>query len=81
MEEDKEGKRTLLYCKAWCFRLNLAALSNFFEVPWNTPASGLTEKDKAGVLSWAGFGLRALSRLRDATDPMKAGVKDYAHRA
>jgi hypothetical protein len=60
--------------KLGAFGSDLAALANFFETPWRQPASGLTVQDQAVVLSWAGFRLRALGRLREAAQPMQAGL-------
>ncbi|MCP4353148.1 MAG: hypothetical protein GY795_47460 [Desulfobacterales bacterium] len=60
--------------KLGAFGADLAALSNFFEIPWSQPASGLTDELKAVVLSWAGFDLRAMGRLREAAEPMRAGL-------
>ncbi|MCP5105555.1 MAG: TIR domain-containing protein [bacterium] len=65
------------YCtkKLGAFGSDLAALSHFFDVPWRQPAAGLPEADKALVLSWAAFRLRAVGRLREAVRPMKAGLE------
>ncbi len=64
------------YCtkKLGAFGADLAALSHFFEVPWSQPAAELKEDKKALVLSWAAFRLRALGRLREALQPMKASL-------
>jgi len=56
------------------FSSDLAALSSFFEIPWHQPAAGLTDDYKAVVQSWAGFSLRALGRLQEASAPIKAGL-------
>jgi len=66
--------------KLGAFGADLSALSNFFEVLWSQPASGLKDADKAVVLSWAGFALRALGRLREAAQPMQAGIELQAKR-
>ncbi len=58
--------------KLGAFGSDLAAVSHFFEVLWTTPAEGLSDMWKAGVLNWAGFGLRALGRLREAAQPLQA---------
>jgi tetratricopeptide (TPR) repeat protein len=63
------------YHKLGAFGSDLAALSHFFQVPWSQPAVGLTEASKAFVLNWVGFGLKAVGRLREAIQPMKAGLK------
>ncbi|MCP5103618.1 MAG: toll/interleukin-1 receptor domain-containing protein [bacterium] len=61
--------------KLGAFGADLSALSHFFEVPWSRPASGLPDGDKAVILSWSAFGLRAVGRLREALQPMKAGLE------
>jgi nucleoside phosphorylase/tetratricopeptide (TPR) repeat protein len=53
----------------------LAALSGFFDPPWRQPVAELTEADKAAVLGWAGFGLRALGRLAEAAEPMQTALE------
>jgi tetratricopeptide (TPR) repeat protein len=64
------------YCtqKLGAFGADLAALSNFFDIPWSQPAAGLPDREKAVILSWAAFRLRAVGRLREAAQPMKAGL-------
>ncbi|NUM77983.1 hypothetical protein HUU40_26780, partial [candidate division KSB1 bacterium] len=61
--------------KLGAFGADLSALSSFFEVLWSQPASGLTDDDKAVVLGWTGFALRALGRLAEASQPMQAGLE------
>jgi tetratricopeptide (TPR) repeat protein len=61
--------------KLGAFGADLAALSNFFEETWEKPAGGLADADQAVVLSWAGFRLRALGRLREAGGPMQSGLE------
>ncbi|MCP4109247.1 MAG: TIR domain-containing protein [Desulfobacteraceae bacterium] len=67
------------YCtkKLGAFGVDLAALFNFFEIPWSQPVSELTDGLKATVLGWAGFSLRALGRLREAVEPMQAGLEFF----
>ena len=55
---------------------DVAALSGFFDTPWRKPAAGLTEADQTVVLGLAGFGLRALGRLAEATEPMQAALEN-----
>ncbi len=55
------------------FSADLALLSNFFAVPWHTPAKELTDYDKVISLNWASARLRALGRLHEAIEPMQAG--------
>ncbi|MCP4696518.1 MAG: ATP-binding protein [Gammaproteobacteria bacterium] len=61
--------------KLGAFGADLAALAGFFDTPWDRPAAGLTDEDKAAVLGWAGFWLRALGRLREAAQPMQTALK------
>jgi tetratricopeptide (TPR) repeat protein len=63
--------------KLGAFGAELAALAGFFaaDPPWRRPVAGLTEADKAFVLSVAGFRLRALGRLAEAMAPMAAGLE------
>ncbi len=65
------------YCtsKLGAFGSDLAALAGFFEEIWSKPASALNELFQAGVLNWAGFRLRALGRLREAAQPIQAGME------
>ncbi|MDP2224633.1 hypothetical protein [Nitrosomonas sp.] len=53
---------------------DLAAVAHLFTTPWHILAVGLTEHWQAGVLSWTGFDLRALGRLREALEPMQVAV-------
>jgi hypothetical protein len=57
------------------FGSDLAALAHLFEQVWERPSPNLTEADQAAVLSWAGFRLRGLGRLREAAEPMRAGLE------
>jgi tetratricopeptide (TPR) repeat protein len=56
------------------FGADLFCLSNFFESLWDKPVSGLREDYKAVTLSWAGFALRAVGRISEAAQPMKASL-------
>jgi len=57
------------------FGADLAAVSCFFERPWSKPASSLSDENKALVLNYVGYTLRALGRLREAAEPMKAALE------
>ena len=54
---------------------DLAALSGFFEVPWSRPVATVRDSSRAALLHWAGFRLRALGRLREAREPMRAALQ------
>ena len=69
----QRSDKDYLTAQLGAFSDELATLAHFFAIPWDTPAAGLTEDDQAAALSWAGFSLRALGRLREAQQPMQAG--------
>ena len=69
------GKESFITHKLGAFGSELAALAGFFEKPWKEPSPNLSEHRQALVLSIAGFDLRALGRLREAAEPMDAGMK------
>ncbi len=54
---------------------NLAAISWFFDRPYETPAAALTPLDRAWVLSEAGVGLRAQGRLQEALPAMREALR------
>jgi tetratricopeptide (TPR) repeat protein len=60
--------------KLGAFGSDLAAISSFFEKPWSQLNSGLREVDQGVLLEQAGFCLRALGRLAEALEPMRAGL-------
>ncbi|MGB3460217.1 MAG: TIR domain-containing protein [Halobacteriota archaeon] len=63
--------------KLGAFGADLVAISGFFDSLWDKPVAGLTEADKAFILNEAGFDLRALGRLKEAAQPMKAALEMY----
>jgi tetratricopeptide (TPR) repeat protein len=52
----------------------IAALSGFFERPWNSVVAEL-KNGEAYMMDVAGFCLQAMGRLREAAEPMEAGLK------
>ena len=54
---------------------NLAAISWFFDRPFETPAAALTPPDRAWVLGQASYGLRAQGRLKEALPAMRATLE------
>ena len=75
----REGEHYLTK-KLGAFSDDLATVAHFFTTPWHTPAVGLTEVGKIVLLSWAGFRLRALGRLREALEPLDAALKMYENK-
>jgi hypothetical protein len=69
----QRGNKYFSLKRLGAFGADLAALSGFFEIPWEKPVAGLTEAQKALVLSNAGGDLRALGRLQEATQLMEIG--------
>jgi cellulose biosynthesis protein BcsQ len=55
---------------------DLGAIAQFFETPWIHVSSALTEADQAWLMSQAAFRLRALGRLTEAVEPMRAGLEN-----
>jgi len=74
-ERVKRGHEHYCTQKLGAFGTDLACLSAFFASTWDRPADGLSDEVKPFILSWAGFRLRAVGRLREAAQPMKAGLE------
>ncbi|MCX6028727.1 MAG: hypothetical protein NT169_05420 [Chloroflexi bacterium] len=76
----QRGKEFFSFTKLGAFGADLAVLAGFFDPPWRHLAAGLTEDAQAFVLNEAGSALRALGRLAEAVEPMRAGLEaDIAH--
>ena len=73
----KRGDEHYSTKKLGAFSSDLAALSHFFDQTWHTLARELAEEHRAGILNWAATRLRALGRLREAVEPMQAGMNIY----
>ncbi|HUW14644.1 MAG TPA: hypothetical protein VM537_33295, partial [Anaerolineae bacterium] len=71
----QRGSEAFNTSKLGAFGAGLAALSSFFDPPWQKIVDGLRESSKAYVLSTAGFALRALGRLAEAAQPMQAALE------
>jgi len=54
---------------------DLGAVACFFETPWSRVSTALTETSQAWLLAVAAFNLRALGRLAEALEPMRAGLE------
>lgn len=61
--------------KLGAFGSDLSAVACFFEQPWKRVSSSLEEVWQAWLLNQAGFRLRALGRLTEALEPIRAGLK------
>lgn len=54
---------------------NLGAVAAFFEAPWTRLSPNLSDPAQAWLLNEAAFCLRALGRLTEAVEPMRAGLE------
>ncbi|UCE07881.1 MAG: hypothetical protein JSW07_07575, partial [bacterium] len=68
------GNEHYIYHKLGAWGAYLSTLSHFFDVTWSKPSSGLKDENKAFVLAESGLSLRALGRLREAAQPIQAGL-------
>ena len=64
------GRESYLTKKLGAFAADLSSLSHFFEAAWMRPEPSLSAADQSWVIGQAGFGLRALGRLREAGEAM-----------
>jgi hypothetical protein len=71
------GNEAFAARKLGLFGQELAALAAFFETPFTKPSPRLSPAVQALALNQAGFRLRALGRLEDAAEPMRAAVEEY----
>ncbi len=53
---------------------DLGAVACFFTIPWTTLSSNLKPAVQAWLFNEAGFRLQALGRLKEAVEPMRAGI-------
>jgi hypothetical protein len=69
------GQEAYAVKKLGAFGSDLGAVACFFETPWSRVSPALTEGDQAWLLNQAAFRLRALGRLTEALEPMRAGLE------
>lgn len=60
--------------KLGAFGSELGAVACFFEPPWSRVSPALSEPAQAWLLAVAAFVLRALGRLTESLEPMRAGL-------
>jgi len=63
--------------KLGAFGADLGAVACFFEDPWSRISAGLSEDTQAWLLNQAAFRLRALGRLTEALEPMRASLDNF----
>ncbi len=71
----ERGRESYNTKKLGAFGADLGTLAGLFEEPWRRPAAALSEAEQAFVLNQAGAVLRALGRLTEAVEPMRAGLE------
>jgi tetratricopeptide (TPR) repeat protein len=64
--------------KLGAFGSDLGAVACFFETPWSRVSPALTEVWQTWLLNQSAFRLRALGRLTEALEPMRAGIEGAA---
>jgi hypothetical protein len=69
------GQEAYAVHKLGAYGSDLGAVACFFETPWSRVSPALTEAAQAWLLNQAAFRLRALGRLTEALDPMRAGLE------
>ncbi|MCL4207584.1 MAG: hypothetical protein KJ000_34295 [Pirellulaceae bacterium] len=74
-ERISRGREAYVVRKLGAFGADLGAVACFFEPPWSRVSPALTEGDQAWLLNEAAFRLRALGRLTEALEPMRAGLE------
>ena len=74
------GREAYSKHKLGAFGSDLGGIACFFETPWSRVSPALTETYQAWLLNEAAFTLRALGRLSEALEPMRAAVELFAKR-
>jgi tetratricopeptide (TPR) repeat protein len=68
----RRGAEAYLLRKLGGYGTNLSLLAHFFEIPWTQPVATLAAPSRSWVIGRAGLALRAVGRLADAVEPMRA---------
>jgi tetratricopeptide (TPR) repeat protein len=71
------GAEDFVVRKLEAFGADLGAVACFFDLPWSRVSPALSEADQAWLLNSAAFNLRALGRLTEALEPMRAGLEAW----
>lgn len=69
------GEKKYPMRKLGAFGSELRAVACFFDSPWSRVSSTFDEAGQAWLLNQAAFRLRALGRLTEALEPMRAGLE------
>jgi hypothetical protein len=69
------GAEQYSFRKLGVFGFDLGAIACFFETPWSRLSPALSEAAQSWLLNEAATRLRALGRLTEAREPMRAGLE------
>jgi tetratricopeptide (TPR) repeat protein len=73
----QRGNEAYSVRKLGAFGSDLGAVACFFAQTWSRISPGLTEPDQAWLLNQAAAWLRALGRLTESLEPVRAGLENY----
>ncbi len=68
------GEKHFSWKRLGAFGAELVALAAFFDRPWVFPSDRLSPRGRAWILNETSFVLRALGRLLEAVQPLRAGI-------
>ena len=71
----RRGREDYSYRKLGAFSSDLGAVACFFDPPWSRVTSTITDADQGWMLAVAAFTLRALGRMPEALESMRAALK------
>jgi tetratricopeptide (TPR) repeat protein len=71
----QHGSDHYAWFKLGAYGSELGAYAHFFETPWRRVSPAFKEDEQAWLLNEAAFCLRALGRLTESVEPMRAGLK------
>ncbi len=74
-ERIRRGNEYYSMYKLGAFGSDLGAIACFFEPPWSRVSPSLKGRDQAVLLGGAAFTLRALGRLTESLEPMRAALE------
>ncbi len=75
LDRISRGAEAFVVKKLGAFGADLGAVACFFDPPWGRVSPALSEAAQAWLLSAAAFRLRALGRLTEALEPLRAGLE------
>jgi tetratricopeptide (TPR) repeat protein len=69
------GNENYAATKLGAFGAEMGAVACFFDAPWSRLSPSLSELNQAWLLAVSAYDLRALGRLMEALEPMRAGLQ------